>query len=301
MVSFARCLALALAACALGAAGAAADPGKSPQPGVPGGTATPGKAGPAAAPATPAGKVPKGYTVVSSGFFNANTGTQTRGTVACPAGLVPFGGGVYISGSSLNVNANSTFPSGAGWVADVNNVSGAVATFQVWAACATAPKKYQVVAAGPFTSPANGQSAGAVSCPAKTVVLGGGSLSASGSVAVNINSTFPTATGWRTDQNTNTSTASTFTVYAICAKAPKGYVLLQGGAVSNPANSQTRAAIGCPVRTVPLSGGAFSSSTSAAVDLNTTNPVSGGWQVYENNTALINGVTISALVICAGK
>ncbi len=139
-----------------------------------------------------------------------------------------------------------------------------------------------------------------MACPAKTFVLGGGSLSNSGSVAVNINSTLPSGNGWRTDQNTNTSTATTFTVYAICGKKPKGYIATSGSSVTNPPSSQTLATATCASGSVPLSGGAFSSSGSPAVDLNSTLPSSNGWAAYEDNTAGAGTATITAYVICAG-
>ena len=49
--------------------------------------------------------------------------TQVRVTANCPKGTVPFGGGVFTGSSSILVNVNDSFPSGTGWIGDVNNAS----------------------------------------------------------------------------------------------------------------------------------------------------------------------------------
>ena len=72
----------------------------------------------------------------------------------------------------------------------------------------------------PISLPANSQTHATKACPPYTQVIGGGVASASGSTAVNVNSSFPTDSedGWRADVNNATNSATTFTVYAICAK-----------------------------------------------------------------------------------
>ena len=300
MTLIARPLAAALASLALAASTAVADPGKTPVPGAPGapGVSAPGKTAPDQTPNRPA-KAPPGYVRVVAVFTSA-TDVQTRGSVACPAGTVVFGGGVFVSSSNINININSSFPAGNGWVADVDNVSGGSVGFTVHAVCATQPKKYTIVASPLFTSPAESQAIGTVACPARTVVLGGGSLSSSGSVAVNINSTLPEGNGWRVDQNTNTNFGTGFTVFAICGKKPRGYTVSSSAPVANPAGNQTRAAVNCPAGQVPLSGGGRSNSSSPAVDLNTSAPLPSGWEVFEDNTSGFGDAAITALVICAG-
>jgi hypothetical protein len=289
-------IAIAAVGCAMAAMAAGASAAKNPVPAQPG-PATPGKS----VPAAPAGilPTPKHYTVVTAGPFTANTGTQTRGLANCPIGTVLFGGGAVTPSTDLNVNLNSSFPeTTTTWAADMNNVSGGAVSFNVYAVCGKAPRNYQIVESGAFTAPIDGQGSGVEACPAHTKVLGGGSLSNSGSVAVNINSTLPITGGWRTDQNNNTSPSSTFEVFAICGKGQLTYSIQSGTPVANNPFSQTESSVACPAGTNPLSGGEFSSSGSPAVDLNSTLPVSGGWVSYEDNTALINGATTTAYAIC---
>ncbi len=168
-----------------------------------------------------AAKPPKGYvqvhaTVVAPGQH------QTHGTVTCPAGLVPFGGGAFVGDSHLNGNLHSSFPLSNGWAADVNEVSSDSTILTVYATCGKAPKRYVQVESMAIVNPAESQDAGFANCPARTVILGGGSESNTSSLAANINDTLPSGNGWRTDMNMNTNFGSSFEVFAICAKAPKG-------------------------------------------------------------------------------
>ena len=55
---------------------------------------------------------PPGYTVATSGDITAPAGAQTHGFATCPSGTVPFGGGAFVSSSSLSVNINSSIPLG---------------------------------------------------------------------------------------------------------------------------------------------------------------------------------------------
>jgi hypothetical protein len=297
MTSKARPLAAVLAgvALAVSASAALADQAKNPVQGVPAAAPAPGKGLPTA-PALPA-KLPKGYVQVHSLPFTSNQFTQTRGSVACPAGTVPYGGGVVVASSGLNANVNSSFPSGTSWIADVNNV-GAPTTFAVYAVCGKAVRNYVVVESRDVLDPAETQATGTIGCPGNTVVWGGGALSNSGSTAVLINSTFPESNGWRTDMNTNTNFDTTFNVFAICAKKPKGYFVQVGAPVVNPPSSQTRALAFCPGGQTALGGGALSSSGSVTVDLNTAFPQGTFWDVFEDNGQPFTTETIRAVAIC---
>jgi hypothetical protein len=68
--------------------------------------------------------------------FNNPPGTQSFGSVRCPAvGQTVTGGGVFGS-AGLQQSVNSSFPLGDnGWGAYMNNTSGSTASFQVYAVC----------------------------------------------------------------------------------------------------------------------------------------------------------------------
>ena len=254
----------------------------------------------AAAPAA-AASAPAGYSIASSGFIHALNGYQTHGQVACPSGTKPVGGGVTVDAENVLAGVNSSYPIASSWAADVNNTSGADTLMNVFAVCAKRPKLTFKVVTASFSVAANSQASGRAICP-RGVVVGGGTRSDSASTAINVNSSFPDTTkSWRVDMDNATPTASTFAVFAICrVTAPAGYSRKIGSPVGNPAESQTPLAISCTGSSVPLSGGVLSTSSSTAVDVNTSTPNGSGWLVYENNGSTLDS-SATGYVICAGS
>jgi hypothetical protein len=247
----------------------------------------------------PSAKV-KGYTIVNSGSLNAPAGGQTHGTVACPTGTKPLGGGVGVASSDLAVNINSTYPNGtAGWAVDVNNGSSSATGFAVYAVCAKKPAGYSVVTAQ-VTNPAASQTTATATCPSGAKVLGGGGYSSSLSISVNLNTTIPgSPTSWRADQNNATGNTVTVKAYAICGKNVTGWKLVTGASTTNPASSETLSTVGCPGGRSVLGGGAYSDSSNTAINVNTTYPQSSTtWASYENN-ASSSVATTKSVAICA--
>jgi hypothetical protein len=297
-----RTVGLAVVACAVLAGAAVAGSGKTPVRGARAASPGPGKPA-SAAPSSGASRAPNLYTQVNSGFLTARTGTQTRGLVSCPALTRPFGGGAFITSSSLFANINSSIPSGNGWLADVNNASGADTTFQVWVVCAKPPKHYQVVTTGPLLNPAGEITTGEVICPAGTVILGGGAYSSSASTSVNFLDTFPELNGWRVDMSNASSSDATNTAYAICSKRPltwTTYTIINSAYVSNPVGTEAFAFTTCPPGTGVLSGGGIPSAAAPGINVNTTYPTGTGSWGYDENNASIYPDWISAYAICAG-
>src|SRR5579871_2792338 len=73
--------------------------GKAPAP-----TTMP-SGGPAAVARPDSGAgLPPGYLVVTSQPVTAGSGGQTHGSVTCPAGRLPSGGGAFVDSSSLGAN-----------------------------------------------------------------------------------------------------------------------------------------------------------------------------------------------------
>ena len=66
----------------------------------------------------------EGYNVTSASF-SAPNGTQSSGSVSCPAGTVAYGGGVLLASTNLSADVNSSWPaSDTEWSAKVNNTTG---------------------------------------------------------------------------------------------------------------------------------------------------------------------------------
>ncbi len=160
-------LALAAAGCAVAATSALAGTGKAPVAATPAAptAAVPGQA---TAPCEPCWQGAKGYTIVKSGCSRRSTTSRRAGAVDCPFGTVPLGGGAFIPSNDQNLNVNSSFPTTTGWVADVNNVSGAAGSFYVQAVCAKMPRKYRVLESSPFSVGADAQASGTEACTGRT-------------------------------------------------------------------------------------------------------------------------------------
>jgi hypothetical protein len=164
------------------------------------------------------------------------------------------------------------------------------------------PAGYKIVSAN-FTAAVGHDASGKVTCPkvngVQTVPLSGGALIDGNSLRTSINSSWPMATGWNADVN-NASTAPTgFSVYAVCATKPAGYLQQESAKVKNPAGSQNGAGYLCPNNDQLLGGGELSSSRSSLVNLDSSWP-SGTriWYVYVNN-ASSSAATFNVFHVCA--
>ena len=138
----------------------------------------------------------------------------------------------------------------------------------------TAPPGYRLVSSGSISAPSGPLDSGTdVPCPAGTVVWGGGAIFSGGipNFGNNINTSAPSGTGWRARYNNNTGRTAAFAVNAICAQQPKGYTVAFAAA-DNPPMTQSTATAMCPTGTVLLSGGALSTSDSAAAFLTSAAP-----------------------------
>jgi hypothetical protein len=280
------------------AGAAAADAAKAPVPGLPAAAPAAGKPAPPL-PALAQRFPVRGWVVLSSGTLTAPNGRQTRGVANCPIGKVPIGGGVFVQSGSTLANVNSSFPTAAGWDADVNNASGFDTTFDVRVVCARRPVNYTLVANGPADLPAGTQRTINVTCPADAHPLGGGALSFSGDLFVNVNSTFPSNGGWRVDENNNSGADSTFTGFVICGRLPN-WQIVSNGPFTVPTDEQFGLSALCPDGLLETGGGILSSSTSVDVNVNTSAPVSTEWDSFQNNASPFDDLA-TAFAVCAGK
>jgi hypothetical protein len=246
---------------------------------------------------------PRGYRIVSTARLTALALSQAHASISCPAGKMPLGGGVYVSSPSTSADVNDSYPSGSSWVADVNNGSGADTTFTVEAICAKVNSNYDVAITPGVDNPPFSQGVGFAQCPAHTRQLGGGLLSTSGTLDVNLNSDYPyTSRGkryWYADENNAGDTSPFFNVYAVCGSAA-GLTTAVSGEIANPAGMQTFGFAQCPAPTVPIGGGVLSESVSTAENVNVSAAATGGWEVYMNNATASSSYFFKVYAICAG-
>ena len=91
-------------------------------------------------------------------------------------------------------------------------------------------------------------------------------------------------------------------VEAVCSSYPlrAGYQFAFGSSSYNPAHTQTTTSVGCPSPSLPLGGGIrqMETPTFTSVNLNSTFPITGGWEGAMDN-ANENNFFIQAVAICS--
>jgi hypothetical protein len=248
-----------------------------------------------------AATAPPGYTVVKGPMLPvaASTG-DTSTTVGCPLGSVVWGGGAgffTFPGSLLTVNTTAAFGAGM-WTAHVGNLTGMTQQFQVDAVCAKKPTGYRIVTKT-VDSPGVTQTTATATCPAKTVVLGGGMTSTSTSAATHVLSAWaPKHTTFRAILWNGTGDDQTMSVAAICGKQPPGYAVPHESGTVPPAGLDFAGAV-CPVGTSVLSGGFKVSTANPGVRLDTSLPDGAhDWDIDFNNRGTTD-VQLTTSAICA--
>jgi hypothetical protein len=238
------------------------------------------------------------FTVIGSTELSPSQ-TQIRVVAHCPKGTVPFGGGVFVGSSSPLAGINDSFPSGNGWVGDVNNSSGATTNASAAVLCGAKPAHYKVVKAKTVKNPSGRHTVATATCPAGTKPIGGGASASSQSVFANLAATLPQGKTWRVDENNASAGGNMLTPFAICAQVP-GYHVVVGPTQALGPNTQTFTTADCPSGLIAIGGGGFAGTSSVGVNLNETAPgqTSDEWVTYINNAS---GVTFtgSAVAVCA--
>ena len=193
------------------------------------------------------------------------------------------------------------------------------------------PPGYQIVTSGPVNAPPSAlDTGGSATCPAGTVVWGGGVSFVDGQdgSTLTVNTSEPDSAGWfATVNNTGTATAQ-FAVDAICASKPAGYGIYTES-VDNPAGSQAHATAECPYPQVVLGGGTLSTSDAATAVQTSAWPVGPakftgymynatpddarftvfavcghrptGYKIFSNNASFGPGVLLDSIGCPAGK
>jgi hypothetical protein len=245
------------------------------------------------APVTPLALT--GYTQVISPTFLAPPGMQTEGTVSCPSGTVPLGGGTGIHPVGTGAHITSSFPSPNGWVTEVSTGLADV-VFNVQVVCARQPKQYAVVT-NSGTVRSGAQTGVDAACPVGTRPLGGGVQSTAGDATANLAASIPTNHDWLVSENNGSSAAIQVTSYAICGRV-RGSTLVAGAPTQLRGQETTLVSASCPAGTMPLGGGASSTAPTLDTALDETAADGGDWvTVFRNDAG--RSFQGTARVVCA--
>ena len=248
-------------------------------------------------------KAPPGYVMVDSAAIPIPPGQAgSGGSVSCPPGTVPWGGGAGFSGiPSVGEDINSSAPTDVGWTARFNNRSSIMGdTFGLDAICANQPPGYSM-RSKTVPNPAQTQSSAIATCPAGTVVLSGGALSSGVSINVELLSAWPQSMhSFKAVMWNGSVTDEELTTFAICGQKPARYSITpltvtdQGGP-----DAIDLTGTACPMRTSVIGGGVHVHAPRPAVTLGASVDESNFiWSSDVINNA-VDPATSTTYAICA--
>jgi hypothetical protein len=165
-----------------------------------------------------------------------------------------------------------------------------------------APPGYITESTSGISLPNDAAESGEAKCPKDTVVLSGGAYIASASVQTGINASGPASgTIWEAVANNFSGAATTFNVYAVCAKQPKGYEQLSGSIDINPAGDQDSETQNCPTGDVIFGGGVFDDDPLFSVGMTSSYPsTSASWTATVSNFSGQDS-SFFAIAVCAKR
>lgn len=167
-------------------------------------------------------------------------------------------------------------------------------------AAADAPPGYVIKTVSHISLPSNTTGTRRITCPKGKVVLSGGAYVASPSVMTGINSSYPRSKRtWVVFANNFSGAATTFNVYAVCAKEPAGYAQLESSPVFNAPGQQTSGTMNCGSGDVLLGGGVITNNLTTSVAMTSSYPAtSASWTAAVSNfSGSADGFAV--VVICA--
>ena len=160
-------------------------------------------------------KKPTRYSVVTSAE-NVPGQSHLEVFAECPKGTKPLGGGGFTTSLGLSVNLSGTYASGQGWRSILHNQGVTTTLLQTYAICGKV-KGYTVAVGPEVGTPGATQTQVFVACPAPTVATGGGVLTLTSNLAVNLNSTIAFNGGWESFVNSATALFETAIPVVVCA------------------------------------------------------------------------------------
>lgn len=240
-----------------------------------------------------------------------------RRSVACPAGTVVLGGGVRKVGAPIEpspvvVQESNPGTTGGGttfgWLVAARNTAAAERTLEISAVCAEPPPGYELVRTDAIVQSGEVMRQ-SVSCPAGTVVLGGGAQvvgAGSSDFRTDLLESAPeglsgTATSWTVALLNDGGQQRTVGFRAVCAQAPAGYQVTSAQHTV-PDGGHYGQTVACPDGTV-AAGGGVGPTSEVALDLypqvRESAPHVAGWRAEVHNWVVEQPVAIRAICVAA--
>jgi len=219
-------------------------------------------------------------------------GSGGSATASCPSGTVVTGGG-FASRSDRSLYVYTHSQDGNGWRVYGWNSSGGGLPLNAYAICLSNSGGSTTQVYNQVSVPAGGVGHAEVSCPAGSVVTGGGYASNHDQTLYVYNSS-RSGNGWQVYAHNMSGSSRLLNVYAIClsgTSASSTQVLQQ---ISVAANSTGHAIASCPAGSI-VTGGGFAGSDELYVY--TTAKEENGWEAYARNSSGISRL-LNVYAIC---
>lgn len=207
-----------------------------------------------------AATAPAGYRNVNSAPIAVPPGgANVAGQATCPAGTVPWGGGVGFTAGTPNPgeSISTSAPTATGWTGRYNNSGTHTGDhFVVSALCAARPAGYTVVTAQ-VDNPPGAVSTATAMCPANTQTLGGGASSTATTSHVQLLSAWPLFEpgGYRAVMSNGSAADQQLTAYAICGIPDPGFAVVTQTSTNHVAPVVLIGGAVCPAGSAIVGGG----------------------------------------------
>jgi len=231
---------------------------------------------------------------VESHYQQVNLSANSTGsaTVACPDGSIVVGGG--FAGSSQNMVIYTSAQQGNGWQVYAKNYAGGSQLLNAYAVCLfnSGGTVSQVLAQ--VTISAGGVGNVLASCPAGSVVTGGGFASDPDKLWVyNISQD---GNNWHVYARNLTASNQILNSYAICLSGTSGVTSQAGTNLTVAAGGSDGKAIACPSGSFPTGGG-YALSDNLVMYSSSMTSAGSGWEAYSHNVGG-SGALMNVYVTC---
>jgi ferredoxin len=210
---------------------------------------------------------------------------------SCPSGSVVTGGG-YAGNTNLFIYNSSQ--SGNGWQVYAKNSSGSSQLLNAYAICLSNSGGSSTQGVKQVSAPGGGIGNAVASCPAGSIVTGGG-YAAQSDKSLYIYNSSQSANGWQVYAKNTSGASQLLNAYAICLSATNGTVTQALKQVSAAGGGIGDAVATCPSGSL-VTGGGFAGNTN--LFFYNTSMKANGWETYARNTSgssqLLNSYAICA-------
>jgi hypothetical protein len=207
-----------------------------------------------------------------------HSGSTGSVTAACPAGTVVTGGGFSVSNDVL---IYTQAMNGNGWTAVAKNNAGVDRTLRVYAECLTYPGAGSHQVESNTTVNAGTHGSATASCPAGSVVTGGG-FTSSPDGSMWVYASWQNGNGWQASEKNTGGAAKLFHVYAVCLSGTPLASAKTTATGNIPAGGNAAVQVACPAGKVATGGGWGLSDDELPYFSGFS---SGYWRVYAHNTS----------------